>query len=70
MAHFLPGRWRGSRGAPWGGAHTALSLDNAPCNGRHPEEVPHMRPAIPMFLSLVVAFAAPAFAQPQLTADE
>lgn len=29
-----------------------------------------MRPAIPMFLSLVVAFAAPAFAQPQLTADE
>ena len=29
-----------------------------------------MRPTVPMFLSLVVAVVAPAFAQPQLTADE
>ena len=29
-----------------------------------------MRPTIPVFLSLVVAFAVPAFAQPHLTADE
>ena len=37
-----------------GVARAAPSLDAAPCDGRHPEEVPRMRPTVPVFLSLIL----------------
>ena len=49
MAHLLPVPARKQ-----GVARAAPSLDAAPCDGRHPEEVPRMRPTVPVFLSLIL----------------